>query len=140
LHDRRKWRGRPENYFDSIHISELTIRLDNGHAMPLFIHNGHESVKRIARKPRNHAGLFHNRLISFLKDRRSFFDRSPKKASARSTYRSFIQAVHNVIHKDCGQISGAGMHTGRRVNSSVAQLRMRAPPTSRQLAAADLSV
>jgi hypothetical protein len=54
--------AQPENYFDSTYISKSMTRLDNRHASLLFIHNGHEFVKRIGRKPRNHAGVLHNQL------------------------------------------------------------------------------
>ena len=34
---------------------------------------------------------------------RRFFNHPTKKAFAESTYRVFVQTMHTVIHKDCGQ-------------------------------------
>jgi hypothetical protein len=83
-------------------------RLDKCECGPFFIHSGHQTERLASRKPRNHAGVFHNFMINLRKERRTFFGLETKKASAHATYRAFVQAVHNVIHKDCGQKFGVG--------------------------------
>jgi hypothetical protein len=34
----------------------------------------------------------------------AFFNRNMKKAFAEPTYRAFVESMHTLIHKDCGQI------------------------------------
>jgi hypothetical protein len=114
--------------------------LDKSIQTSLFIHKGHESVIQIARKPRNHAGVLRNDLNLFTKRRRAFFDRKTKKAFRRSTYHAFLQAVHNVIHKDCGQFSGAGLCSRLGVKTPNAGIPSAAPARHCRLAAAHLSV
>jgi hypothetical protein len=70
---------------------------------PLSIHNGHETVMPVPRKPRNHAALEYKPLNKMRKTGRIFFNRQTKKAFANSTYLLFVQTIHSVIHKDCGQ-------------------------------------
>ncbi|HEX7813187.1 MAG TPA: hypothetical protein VF460_14875 [Burkholderiales bacterium] len=118
----------------------MSIVLDKSNHDAVFIHNSHESVNSIARKPRSHAGVFHNVLNTFKKERRAFFDRKPKKALARSTYRAFVQAVHNVIHKDCGQFFRAGLNGSGAVNTPRAKIGARRAARPAWLAAADLAV
>jgi hypothetical protein len=114
--------------------------LDKSMQRPVFIHKGHESVMLIARKPRNHAGVLRNNLNPFTKRRRAFFDRKTKKAFRRSTYRAFLQAVHNVIHRDCGQFSGTGLCLRLAVKTPHAGIPAAAPARHCRLAAGHLSV
>jgi hypothetical protein len=101
--------------------------LDKSMQRPVFIHKDHESVMR-------------NNLNPFTKRRRAFFDRKAKKAFCRSTYRAFLQAVHNVIHKDCGQFSGTGLCLRLAVNTPHAGIPAAAPARHCRLAARHLSV
>jgi len=114
--------------------------LDKSMQRPVFIHKGHEFVMQIARKPRNHAGVLRNNLNPFTKRRRALFDRKTKKAFRRSTYRAFLQAVHNVIHKDCGQFSDAGLCLRLAVKTPHAGIPATLRDRHRRLAAGHLSV
>jgi len=68
-----------------------------------FIHNSHETVMAVPRKPHNHAALEYNLLKTIPKPGRVFFNRRTKYACGNSTYLLFVQTIHSVIHKDCGQ-------------------------------------
>jgi hypothetical protein len=47
-------------------------------------------------------------LIDFYnKTGRAFFNRETKNAFKKPTYRAFVQTMHTVIHKDCGQFFAA---------------------------------
>lgn len=81
----------------------LFSALDKERRVLFFIHNGHKSAMAAARKPHNHAALECNLLKIILKPGRVFFNRRTKYAFGNSTYLLFVQTIHNVIHKDCGQ-------------------------------------
>jgi hypothetical protein len=57
----------------------------------------------VPRKPHNHAAREYNLLKTIPKTGRAFFNRRTKYAFGNSTYVLFVQTIHNVIHKDCGQ-------------------------------------
>jgi hypothetical protein len=90
----------PEVFFRRF---SLFSALDNARRRLFFIHNGHETVMAIPRKPHNHAGLEYNLLKTIPKPGRVFFNRRTKYAFGNSTYLLFVQTIHSVIHKDCGQ-------------------------------------
>jgi hypothetical protein len=81
----------------------LFSSLDNARREQVFIHNSHETVMAIPRKPHNHAALDYNLLKTIPKRGRVFFNRRTKYACGNSTYLLFVQTIHSVIHKDCGQ-------------------------------------
>jgi len=83
--------------------SSLFAAVGDARRAPFFIHNGHQMVMRTPRKPHIHAALECKPLNVIKKVGRIFFNRLTKKAFANSTYLLFVQTIHNVIHKDCGQ-------------------------------------
>ena len=54
-------------------------------------------------KPRSHAALKYKLLNNIKKGVRVYFNRRMKIPCANSTYILFVQTMHSVIHKDCGQ-------------------------------------